>query len=267
MMIFNTRSGRLFFFSTEPQACSYLPDREAVMLFADPNKVVDSDTYGRLIDYGFRRSGDNVYRPHCRACTACIPVRIPVKRFRSNRAQRRARRANQDLAVTRVKAQFTPEHKALYHRYQRRRHDEATSESEAADQLAFLRSRFINTYMLEARRDGELLSVCVVDQLPQGLSAVYTFYDPDLPKRSLGVFGVLSLIDECLRLDLEWLYLGYWIEQCDKMRYKDSFRPLEAYINGTWEPLEPLHRPPGRHDRPGTADCTEPGNPNAGRAL
>ena len=237
-MIFNTRSGRLFFFSTEPQSCSYLPDREAVMLFADPNKVVDSDTYGRLIDYGFRRSGDNVYRPHCRSCTACVPVRIPVNEFRPNRAQRRAMRINQDLAITKVKAQFGPEHKALYHRYQRQRHDEKTSEPEAADQLAFLRSRFINTYLLEARLNDQLVSVCVVDQLPQGLSAVYTYYEPELSKRSLGVFGVLTLIEECQRLGLEWLYLGYWIEECDKMRYKDSFRPLHAYLNGSWSPLE-----------------------------
>lgn len=244
MMIFNTRSGRLFFFSTEPQSCSYLPDREAVMLFADPNKVVDSDTYGRLIDYGFRRSGDNVYRPHCRSCTACVPVRIPVDEFVPNRAQRRAARANRDIEITKAKTHFGPEHKALYHRYQQDRHDEKTSAPEAADQLAFLRSRFINTYLLEARLDNQLVSVCVVDQLPQGLSAVYTYYEPTLPKRSLGVFGVLTLIEECRRLGLQWLYLGYWIKECDKMRYKDQFHPLHAYIDGAWRPLDSSARLP-----------------------
>ena len=94
MMIFNTRFGRLFFFSTEPQACSYLPEREAVMLFADPNKIIDTDTYARLIDYGFRRSGDNVYRPHCRQCRACVAVRIPVADFAPDRSQRRCAARN-----------------------------------------------------------------------------------------------------------------------------------------------------------------------------
>ena len=113
MMIFNTRFGRLFFFSTEPQACSYLPEREAVMLFADPNKIIDTDTYARLIDYGFRRSGDNVYRPHCRSCTACIPVRIPVDDFRPNRSQRRNWRANGDLRVHTGLTRFEDRHLQL----------------------------------------------------------------------------------------------------------------------------------------------------------
>ena len=238
MMIFNTRSGRLFFFSTEPQKCSYLPDREAVMLFADPNKVVDGDTYGRLIDYGFRRSGDNVYRPHCRSCTACIPVRIPVEEFVASRSQRRAMRANSDLEITRCEPEFTDEHRALYHRYQLERHDAETSELDASDQLGFLRSRFIKTYLVEARHQGRLVAACVVDQLPQGLSAVYTFYDPGLISRGLGIFAVLLLIDECRRLELPWLYLGYWIKECDKMSYKDQFRPLHAYLNGHWMPID-----------------------------
>lgn len=237
-MIFNTRSGRLFFFSTEPQSCSYLPDREAVMLFADPNKVVDSETYGRLIDYGFRRSGDNVYRPHCRSCTACIPVRVPVNEFKPNRSQRRVRRINQDLEITQGATEFSIEHRNLYHRYQVERHDTNTSALEAADQLGFLRSRFINTYFVEARLDGQLVLVSVVDQLPQGLSAVYTFYDPGLTRRGLGVLGVLLLVEECRRLGLPWLYLGYWIKECEKMSYKNQYRPLHAYLDGHWTPVQ-----------------------------
>ena len=242
MMIFNTRFGRLFFFSTEPQACSYLPDREAVMLFADPNKIIDTDTYARLIDYGFRRSGDNVYRPHCRGCTACVPVRIPVADFVPSRTQRRAWQRNSDLEVTAARTEFGPEHLDLYHRYQQARHDGRVTVRDSREQLEFLRSRFINTSSLEYRLAGRLLMVSVIDQLPQGLSAVYTFYEADdaaLARRSLGTFGVLRLIDECHRRQLPWLYLGYWIAESDKMAYKSRYRPLHAYRNGRWDALGP----------------------------
>lgn len=239
MMIFNTRTGRLFFFSTEPRACSYLPARESVMLFADPNKVVDSESYGRLIDFGFRRSGDNVYRPHCRSCTACTPVRIPVDELVLNRSQRRNVKRNADLRIGLQTTEFNDEHLQLYHLYQQRRHDPDTSNGEAYDQLGFLRSKFIDTAILEFRLDGKLVMVCVVDEIPQGLSAAYTFYDPDYPQRGLGVFGVLELVNECRRRGLAWLYLGYWIEECDKMNYKTMFRPLHAYLDGEWKLMEP----------------------------
>ncbi|MBC7161424.1 arginyltransferase [Immundisolibacter sp.] len=241
-MIFNTRFGRLFFFSTEPQTCSYLPDREAVMLFADPNKVIDTETYARLIDYGFRRSGDNVYRPHCRGCTACVPVRIPVADFLPDRAQRRAWQRNQDLTVSRARTEFGPEHLDLYHRYQVARHDGRAGVRDAREQLEFLRSRFIDTSSLEYRLDGRLVMVSVIDQMPQGLSAVYTFYEADdaaLARRSLGTFGVLRLIEECRKRNLPWLYLGYWIADSEKMAYKSRYQPLHAYQHGRWERLAP----------------------------
>lgn len=242
MMIFNTRFGRLFFFSTEPQTCSYLPDREAVMLFADPNKVIDTETYARLIDYGFRRSGDNVYRPHCRGCQACVPVRIPVADFLPDRAQRRAWQRNKDLAISSARTDFGPEHLDLYHRYQVARHDGRVGVRDAREQLEFLRSRFINTSSLEYRLDGRLVMVSVIDAMPQGLSAVYTFYEADdaqLARRSLGTFGVLRLIEECRTRGLPWLYLGYWIADSDKMAYKSRYQPLHAYQHGRWERLAP----------------------------
>jgi leucyl-tRNA---protein transferase len=238
MMIFNTRTGRLFFFSTEPRACSYLPARESVMLFADPNKVVDSESYGRLIDFGFRRSGDNVYRPHCRSCTACTPVRIPVNELALNRSQRRNKKRNADLQISADTLEFTDEHLQLYLRYQQQRHDPETSDSDAHDQLGFLRSKFINTGIVEFRLDGKLLMVAVIDEIPQGLSAAYTFYDPDYPQRGLGVYGVLALAELCRQRELPWLYLGYWIEECEKMNYKTMFRPLHSYQDGEWKLME-----------------------------
>lgn len=237
-MLFNTSSGRLFFFSTEPQICSYLPDREAVMLFADPNKVVDTETYGRLIDYGFRRSGDNVYRPHCRSCTACVPVRISVDEFLPSRSQRRTWTRNQDLRVSSGHADFGEEHEQLYYRYQLSRHDPKVGEKDVVDQLGFLRSRNIKTWFTEFRLDGQLLMVAVIDEVPQGLSAVYTFFDPQVSKRGLGNYAVLNLIDQCRERDLCWLYLGYWIKESPKMSYKEKYQPLYAYIKGSWVMLE-----------------------------
>lgn len=237
-MLFNTSSGRLFFFSTEPQVCSYLPDREAVMLFADPNKVVDTETYSRLIDYGFRRSGDNVYRPHCRSCTACVPVRIPAEQFRPSRSQRRVWNRNQDLSVHSGQTEFTTEHQELYYRYQVDRHDASIGKKEVEDQLGFLRSRYIKTSFIEFRLDGQLLMVAVTDHLPQGLSAVYTFYDPAHDGRGLGNFAVLKMVEQCQDQGLPWLYLGYWIKQRTKMSYKDKFQPLHAYIKGNWIQLK-----------------------------
>ena len=149
-------------------------------------------------------------------------------------------RTNDDLEILHADTEFTDEHRDLYHRYQLKRHDARTSELEASDQLGFLRSRFINTYLVEARHAGELVCVCVVDPLPQGLSAVYTFYDPNLERRSLGIFGVLLLIEECRRLDLPWLYLGYWIKESSKMGYKEQFRPLHAYVNGHWTAIDEI---------------------------
>lgn len=208
------------------------------MLFADPNKVVDSESYGRLIDFGFRRSGDNVYRPHCRSCMACTPVRIPVDEMVLNRSQRRNMKRNADLQVTVETTDFGDEHLDLYHRYQLLRHDPETSSGEAHDQLGFLRSKFINTFNLEFRLDGKLLMVAVVDEIPQGLSAAYTFYDPEYGPRGLGVYGVLALAKECQRRELPWLYLGYWIKECEKMNYKTMFRPLHAYRDGAWSLME-----------------------------
>lgn len=237
-MLFNTSTGRLFFFSTEPQSCSYLSDREAVMLFADPNKVVDTDTYGRLIDYGFRRSGDNVYRPHCRNCTACVPVRIPVDEFVPSRSQRRALTRNRDLRIVMDQTEFHDGHQSLYLAYQRSRHDAGVREKEVRDQLGFLRSRFIETSFIEYFLDDQLVMVSVIDSVGQGLSAVYTFFDPDYSGRGLGTFAILNLIEVCRERDLPWLYLGYWIKESPKMNYKTRFRPLHAYIQGSWVPLE-----------------------------
>jgi len=225
----------LAFYASHPHACSYLAGREAVLLFADPTAQMDNAGYSRLADYGFRRSGANVYRPSCPQCTACIPVRLPVNDFAPRRTQARAGRRNRDLIVHAVAPEYRDEHFRLYRRYIRARHPGGGMDSpDPTHYLEFLRADWSNTTFYEFRLRERLVCVAVVDRLDHGLSAVYTFFDPDLAGRSLGTYAILWEIEETRRRNLPWLYLGYWIRECDNMRYKGAFRPLEVFRQGHW---------------------------------
>ena len=219
--------------------CGYLPDREAKNLIIDPHLPVTNALFGDLLECGFRRSGQHIYRPHCDGCQACIPVRVPVKQFSPNRSQKRCWRRNQDLTHTRAPAEFNREQFDLYQRYMNSRHgDSGMADSTESQYLEFLSCPGVNTHFYEFRLRRRLVAVAVTDDLPRGLSAVYTYYDPQLEERSLGTFAVLWQIHEARRLGLPWVYLGYWIEACAKMRYKSNFSPLEAYRNSRWSTLE-----------------------------
>lgn len=230
-----THAEKLSFFATMPHACSYLPEQEAVTLFADPDVPVNTEIYGQLIDFGFRRSGAHIYRPRCPHCTACVPVRVPVDSFLPNRSQRRNLVKNRDIEVTPVDACFHDEHFDLYRRYIGSRHTGGGMDDPSIEKyMEFLVSPYISSYFFEFRCQGKLLAVAVTDSLPQGLSAVYTFYEPEEARRGLGVFSVLWEIQETARLRLPWLYLGYWIEQSPKMNYKINYQPIETYIDSQW---------------------------------
>lgn len=225
----------LDFFITAPHACSYLPEHTATTLFADPDVAIGTRLYSLLADHGFRRSGKNVYRPQCAACDACVSVRLDVGRFEPSRTQRRIWRANQDLTVQVVPAAHLPEHFALYRRYIQGRHAGGSMDDPDEGRYAeFLISPTVDTSFVELRKDGRLLCVFVVDRLHTGLSAVYTFFDPDEAARSLGTFAVLWQVEEARRQGLRWVYLGYWIAACRKMSYKDRFRPFEGFRGGRW---------------------------------
>lgn len=218
--------------------CAYLPEREAITQFIDPAQAINSRLYSQLVDAGFRRSGEYVYRPRCNSCRACQPVRIPVDAFQPSRSQRRSWQRNQDLEVTLIPADFLEEHFALYRRYISARHPGGGMDVADPDRYReFLLSSWSNTWCYEFRLGARLLAVAVIDRLSRGLSAVYTFYDPDYAERSLGVFAVLWEIAETQRLGLLWLYLGYWIQECPKMSYKNRYRPLEIYRDGQWQGL------------------------------
>ncbi len=246
----NRLLNQLAFYASKPHTCGYLPGRETVNLFTDPGAPMNMAIYGRLVDFGFRRSGSHVYRPRCPACQACVPLRIPVDAFRPNRNQRRCLQHNAELRIIPRRAVFDDEHFALYRRYLASRHAGGGMDNPRPDQyLSFLTSPWAETLFVEYRHEERLLAVSVLDVLEQGLSAVYTFFDPEQGQRSLGRLAVLWAIEESRRRSLGWLYLGYWIGASPKMRYKQEYRPLELLLDGRWRRF-PRHCPLPEADGP-----------------
>lgn len=230
--------GKRQFYLTPAHPCSYLPGREARTLFLDPRDTINQALYQKLTEHGFRRSGGHLYRPHCQDCQACVPTRIPVAAFRPRRNQRRVLAGNQDLAVRAEPAVFNRRYYELYARYIHGRHQDGDMYPPSVDQFrSFLLSQWSNSIFLCAYLDDALVAVAVTDQQPEGLSAIYTFFDPDLDNRSLGAFAILKQIEMCRQAELPHLYLGYWIRDSPKMRYKIDYRPIELFLDGHWTRL------------------------------
>jgi arginyl-tRNA--protein-N-Asp/Glu arginylyltransferase len=220
---------------TEAHECSYLPGQQSTTAFVDPDRHIDLDLYSRMTTLGFRRSGPYLYAPKCGSCTACVPARIPVASFQWSRAQKRCWKKNNEILVEQLDSINVGEHFPVYARYIEQRHPDGDMYPPMRRQFEeFLGNAWGCTQFLEFRLDSQLIGCAVVDVVHNGLSAIYTYYDPAFADRGLGVLAILFEINLAQRLGLEHLYLGYWISGCDKMKYKTNYRPLELYRENRW---------------------------------
>ncbi|WP_298225065.1 arginyltransferase [Acidocella sp.] len=237
-----------FFYTTSPLPCPYVPGRTERKVVTELAGVSAETLHDRLSRGGFRRSHNIAYAPVCPNCNACVPIRIRAQEFGPDRTQRRIERRNADLLVQEMPPRATAEQYGLFQVYQLARHGDGDMSSMSFyDYRAMVEDTPIETSMVEFRLPGgRLVGACLADRLEDGVSAVYSFFDTDLPQRSLGTYAIIWLVRRAVELRLENVYLGYWVEESRKMSYKAKFSPSEVLRGGQWRAFgEPAGHLPG----------------------
>ena len=227
---------RIKFYETTKYSCGYINGQDAQSIVATPHKNINRKIFEGLINEGFRRSGPYVYKPNCISCNACVPIRLLASKFIASRSQKRAAKYLEKLTVKILPLKFNEEHYELYVHYQNKRHlDTGKSEDEIGDYNDFLIKSNVESKIVEFRLGNKLKIVTIVDIVDDGLSAVYTFYDCSNRKLSLGTISIMWLLNYCKKQNLSFLYLGYWINESKKMKYKTNFKPYELMVDGAWQ--------------------------------
>lgn len=228
----------LTFGLTAPERCSYLPGQQEQVVFLLPDHPIDAQLYQQLLQHNFRRSGNDVYRPHCPACQQCQSVRLTVSNFAPDRRQRRilqrAKRAHFHTRLVAPSSNYYP----LYQRYINARHADGAMYPPSPEQLdSLLHCNWLPVKVLEIYHQQQLIAVTVVDVLDKALSAVYTFYHPDYQHYSPGVLAILGLIEQAQQKQKAYLYLGYYVADCAKMAYKAEFQPQQRFSAEKWQTI------------------------------
>ncbi|WKE67249.1 arginyltransferase [Gallaecimonas kandeliae] len=223
---------------TKPFPCAYLPGKDEQLLVVTQSPM-DAERYEVLLAMGFRRNGSDVYRPYCNQCQACQSLRVDVKAFEPDRRQRRILKKNSDLSL-RIEHVLRHQHFDLYCRYINARHQDGGMYPPSESQLThFAKATWLPLTLLCLYRGRQLMACAITDETPGVYSALYTFFDPDEEKRSLGTLGVLMQLEAAKRRGKSWLYLGYQIDECTKMNYKTQYLPHERYKGGAWQRFTP----------------------------
>lgn len=226
--------------ATPELPCDYLPEEKAITRFVHPDTPLDPVLYGVLLEQGFRRSGNMIYEHACLHCQKCQSLKLDPQQFKPSRSQKRCLKLNGDLTIIPKKAEFSEEYFELYSRYINTRHMDGSMVNPTPESFKeFLISEWCSTLFVEMRLGTKLVGVSVIDTVPKGFSAVYTFFDPEESRRGLGTFAVLWQLEMAKKRNLPWVYLGYWIEDHPKMDYKSKFKPAEVYRYHQWQPLTP----------------------------
>jgi arginyl-tRNA--protein-N-Asp/Glu arginylyltransferase len=220
---------------TQSFPCSYLPDHEERLLVATDERLQNGDHYGWLMAQGFRRSGDQIYRPHCELCSACKSLRVLVNEFSPSKSQKRNIKKNSAFSL-KISTDHKPIYYQLYEQYINTLHQDGTMYPATVEQYnSLIECNVTEQLYLEIWHDNDLISVAITDVLKDALSAVYTFYNPDYNHHGLGVFSILNQQSVAKDMEKEFLYLGYQIDDCKKMNYKNRYYPHQVLIENSWK--------------------------------